>query len=51
MLLISSNAKHQRAVKRQCITIQLIFLAVVDVVVSSISQCLQACMEKHWEER
>lgn len=45
MLPISSNVKHQRAVEQQCIIIQLTFLAVVGVVVSSISHCLQACME------
>lgn len=47
MLLISSNVKHERAIERQCIIIQLTFLAVVGVVVSSISQCFQACVEKH----
>lgn len=47
MLPFSSNVKHHRAIERQCIIIQLTFLAVVGVEVSSISQCLQACMEKH----
>lgn len=51
MLLISSNVKHQRAIERQCIIIQLTFLAVLGVVVSSISQCLQASVENHEEVR